>query len=217
MWDPDTRWIGNEAGVAHSPNYLTVDELDFSVMTDNKDTLSHKRFLPAECDCRMRLENWFYSDKDEHTVKSVDELMGLYYYSVGRGANLLINIGPDRNGKLPEKDKNTLLNFSKRIEELKTDFLPCEKVCEPKKVTLSMEQRLVNHVIIQEKITSEEIENFEVKVYPYSYGEPITVYRGTTIGHKAICSFPTIRTTKVEITFDKDKEVCASLKYIPLF
>ena len=36
----------------------------------------------------------------------------------------------------------------------------------------------------------EEIENFEIKVYPYSYGAPVTVFRGTTIGHKAVCPFP---------------------------
>lgn len=196
---------------------LTVNELDFSVLTEDKDTLEQTKFLPTECDCRMRLENWFYSDSDADTVKSVDELMGLYYYSVGRSANLLINIGPDRRGKLPEEDKVALLAFGNKLKQLNHDFLSCEKEYSENKITLTMKQSLVNHVILSEEITGEEIENFEIKVYPYSYGAPVTVFRGTTIGHKAVCPFPTIRTEKIEITFDKTKDVSVSLKYLPLY
>lgn len=217
MWDPDTRWVGNESGVAHSPNYLMVNELDFSVLTEDKDTLEHAKFLPVECDCRMRLKNWFYSDSDTDTVKSVDELMGLYYYSVGRGANLLINVGPDRKGKIPKEDKTALLAFGDTLRKLNSSFLPCNKEYTEEKITLTMKHSLVNHVILSEEITGEEIENFEIKVYPYSYGAPITVFRGTTVGHKAICPFPTIRTEKVEIVFDKKKNVSASLNYLPLY
>ena len=215
MWDPDTRWVGNESGIAHSPNFLTVNELDFSVSASDKDTLEHAKFLPAECDCRMRQENWFYSEGDAATVKSVDELMGLYYYSVGRGANLLLNIGPDRSGKLPPEDKMALLAFGDRIRKLNSGFLVCEQECADKKITITMEQSLVNHVILSEEITGEEIENFEIRVYPYPYGAPVTVFRGTTLGHKAICPFPTIRTEKVEILLDKKKHVSAFLNYLP--
>ena len=78
MWDPDTRWVGNESGVAPSPSRLSVSELEFSVLTEEKAALNEAHFLPVECDCMMRLDNWFYSDSDEDTVKSPDELMGLY-------------------------------------------------------------------------------------------------------------------------------------------
>lgn len=217
MWDPDTRWVGNEAGIAHSPNYLTVDELDFSVLAPQRNSLARARFLPAECDCRMRLENWFYSDRDEATVKSVDELMGLYYYSVGRGANLLLNIGPDRRGKLPEADKAALLAFGKQIQALKEDFIPCKTEAAGNLLTLTLELGLVNHVILSEEISCDEIGHFEICAYPHPYGSPVTVFRGTTVGHKAICPFPAIRTAKLEILFDKSKQVHAALKYLPRF
>ena len=81
-----------------------------------------------------------------------------------------------------------------------------------------MEPQLVNHVVLNEVIDSYcEIESFEIKAYPYCYGVPITVFRGTTIGHKAICPFPTIYTNHIEITFDKEKTVTAQLKYAPMF
>ena len=218
MWDPDTKWVGNESGVAHSPNKLTVSALDFSINKDIQDLLDEPKFLPSECDCRMRLTNLFYKDCDVHTVKSVDELMGLYYYSVGRGANLLLNIGPDRNGRLPQPDKQNLLAFGDAIRKVKNSSLSCQVQSEAQKLTLEIEPQLVNHVELSEEIDPNcEIEYFEIKAYPFTYGIPITVYRGTTIGHKAICAFPTIRTKKLEITFDKPKAVRAQLIYVPFF
>ncbi|MBQ6935809.1 MAG: alpha-L-fucosidase [Clostridia bacterium] len=214
MWDPDTRWIGNEAGVAPTPNKLNVASLNFSINTEEKDLLDKRKFLPAECDCRMRLENWFFSENDEDTVKSLDELMGLYYYSVGRGANLLINIGPDRRGRLPQKDKNALLEFGAKIRENFSDYISCKTTNEHKKLTLETESQLVNHAVLSEEFTDEEIEYFEIKAYPIPYGTPITVYKGSTIGHKAICQFPAIKTNKIEICFDKNKKVSADIKFI---
>lgn len=81
-----------------------------------------------------------------------------------------------------------------------------------------LETQPVNYVLLREEITDEnEIGAFEIKAYPYPYGSPITVYRGTTVGHKAICSFPTIRTNRIEIVFDRDKTVAAQLKYLPRY
>lgn len=198
MWDPDTRWVGNESGIANSPNFYTVSELDFSVMTDNKDSLGKKVFLPAECDCRMRYENWFYSEKDEDTVKSVDELMGLYYYSVGRGANLLINIGPDRRGLLPDKDAKRLIEFG---NEVKRRFENPINYVANEKYTYELEKPTpINHVVIEEDLNDgEHIEKFEILLYTTHQEKPIKVFEGDTAGHKRICVFPTFITQKAKI------------------
>jgi len=213
MWDPDTRWIGNEVGIADNPNKSFVNALDFSINTTDKDLLEEEKFLPGECDCRMRFGNWFFSEHDAHTVKSLDELMGIYYYSVGRGANLLINIGPDRRGKLPVEDKTALLEFGAKIRENFSDFPACNIIRDDKKITITTNTKLINHVILSEEITDEEIESFEIRVHPID-GKAVNVYRGTTIGHKAICQFPTIMTNKIVVTFDKNKNVSANIKFI---
>jgi len=122
-WDPDVRWVGNEAGYAHMPNGNIINNVDFSVKTDVKQVLGENRFMPAECDMRMRRRNWFYSGSDEDTVKSLEELMGIYYYTVGRGANLLINIGPDSNGLLPQKDSSRLIEMGNEIKKRFSDTL----------------------------------------------------------------------------------------------
>ena len=217
MWDPDTRWVGNEAGVAHSPNPLVVRAVDVSVQTDAKDDLGALRFLPAECDCRMRETSWFYSDADSDTVKSLDELMGLYYYSVGRGANLLLNVSPDRRGLLPEKDKAALLRFGEAVKAQFAAPIPCKAKRSGKTLTLRFETQLINHAVLAETITENMIEAFEIKAYPHPYGDPITVFRGTTVGHKAICPFPAIRTGRLEIRFDKGNAVSAAVFYRPAF
>ncbi len=202
MWDPDTRWIGNESGVAGSPNNLMVG------------ALGAQKFLPAECDCRMREENWFFSETDTHTVKTLDELMGLYYLSVGRGANLLLNVGPNRRGRLPEADKTMLLEFGKTIREQFSHPIACKGAQEAETVSLTMTPQPVNHVVLSEAITEDEIGSFEVFAFPHPYGDPVAVYRGTTIGHKAICAFPTIKTGRLDIRLDREKTVTAEAHYI---
>ena len=202
LWDPDTRWIGNECGVADRFNPLIVD---FE---------GEPRFLPAECDCRMRQANWFFSDADVHTVKSPDELMGLYYYSVGRGSNLLINIGPDRRGKLPEADKQALLRFGAEIRKRFANPIPCRTTAGEKQLTAEIEPQLVDHVVLTEEVADDWITSFTVRAYPCFSDRPVTVYTGDTIGHKAICPFPAIRTNRIEIRFDKNKSVNAFLYFV---
>lgn len=213
MWDPDTRWVGNEDGVAPSPNFNYVEDLSFSVQTDRRDTLSTRSYLPAECDCKMRQENWFYSDFDEDTVKSVDELMGLYYYSVGRGANLLLNIGPDRRGRLPEKDKARLLAFGKEVRRRFQNPLP---------VTVSQEGNClicdfdgitaVNHIVLAENLLAgKELDGFEIIAYEYAQ-PPVVLYHGRTVGHKSICRFETMLVKKLVIRFQEENPQITSVK-----
>ncbi len=206
MWDPDTRWVGNESGMVTMPNHNNVDLLDFSVQTTEKDKLKEKRFLPGECDCRIRLANWFYSDDDLHTLKSVDELMGIYYYSVGKGANLLLNIGPDRRGLLPDEDTARVKEFGKKIKALYASQIDAKKEKNNNVYTLSFENRtLVNHVILEEIMDTGEqhIEKFSINIYP-NYGDPIRVYESTTVGHKHICTFPDFYTNKIDIIIEEE-------------
>jgi alpha-L-fucosidase len=204
MGDPDIRWVGNEAGVAPANLFNTVTHVPFSVRTGEEAEAGggEPRWLPAECPCRMRERNWFFSDRDEHTLKSLDELMGIYYYSVGRGCNLLLNIGPDRRGLFPDKDSRRLLEFgetvAKRFERpaltLK-DFKPEKN----RAVFETDESVLVDHAVIQEDLAKgERIRRFRIAVTPFPYGrEEVTVYEGYSVGHKAICRFPLVRAKRI--------------------
>ena len=73
-------------------------------------------WIPAECDVSIR-PGWFYHSSDDDKVKSVAQLMEIYYSSIGRNANLLLNIGVDRRGLVNEHDIARLVEFKQAREE----------------------------------------------------------------------------------------------------
>jgi alpha-L-fucosidase len=210
MWDPDTRWIGNEDGYAPMNNPSVRADLDFSVLTAEKEKLCQARFLPAECDCMLR-DTWFDCADNEDSIKTAEELMGMYEMSVGRGANFLLNIGPNRHGLLNEKDRLRVLEFGALLKKRYGSPLKAfgDAVQESEtKWTLSLRpgeaKPLVNRAVIREDVSAgERVRAFRVYAQVPGYsGESFCVYQGETIGHKAVCLFPAIRTGRltVEIT-----------------
>ncbi|NLC67908.1 MAG: alpha-L-fucosidase [Clostridiaceae bacterium] len=206
MWDPDTRWVGNEDGYAGMPNFNTVVDPDYSMPAGKEEQLWHAKFLPAECDFKMR-STWFDCEDNEDTIKSVEELVGIYEMSVGRGANFLINIGPDRRGLLPEADSARLLEFGAEIrrrygEPVRgfSSIMPEQGAKDSFSITCP-EPQLVNRVILEENLAEgESVTSFKIYAQLPTYkNKRVCVYMGCTIGHKAICVFPTIRTGKLTV------------------
>ena len=207
MWDPDVRWVGNEAGVASFDNSNVVSDTDFSIMIAEKSKLGKETFLPAECDFMMRDRNWFYSDSDEHTVKSVEELVGLYYHSVGHGANFLVNIGPDRRGLLPDKDANRLIEFGSEIKRRFGNPIESQFEQTDKGGVAKIKESLINHVVVGEDLSEgESVREFNIYIKSHMIGKYTCVYTGKTIGHKHIAMFPAIRATEVFIEITKSDD-----------
>jgi len=107
---PDVRWVGNESGVAR--------EGESSVKTRDGKKIWH----PAECDVSIR-PGWFYHKDQDAKVKSLDQLLDIYFKSVGRNSNLLLNVPPDRRGLFAEPDVKRLHEFKQALDEMHaTDF-----------------------------------------------------------------------------------------------
>lgn len=205
MGDPDFRWIGNEDGIAPIPCWNTADSADFSIYTEEKERFGKQMWLPAECDVQMRANSrsWFYSDEDEHLVKSVDELMGLYYLSVGRGANLLLNIGPNREGLLPAKDAAHLTRFGEEIRRRLGRPIASLADCRQEGLAWkydAKESHLIDHIVISEDLTNgEHVQAFSVSIVSAKSHRPVTVYEGRNIGHKAIIRIPAVKAAGVVV------------------
>jgi alpha-L-fucosidase len=204
MGDPDFRWVGNEAGVANLPLWNTAKGVRRSVNTEGEEKVGEQPlWLPAECDCMMRWRNWFYEEGDTHTVKPVEELIGLYYLSVGRGANLLINIGPDRRGLLPDPDREALLAFGAEVRRrfgIPLADLGQGTLTERGWEYASEEPFYLDHVVIQEDLSQgEAVRRFAVHIETGTSGRLICVYEGRNIGHKAICRLPLLVCCKVVV------------------
>lgn len=202
MGDPDFRWAGNESGVVDLPHWNTVLATRLTRRPGADEPAGEQPlWLPAECDCMMRWANWFYEEADVETVKPLEELMGLYYLSVGRGANLLINIGPDRRGLLPEEDRRRLLEFG---EEVRRRFgSPFARLADGQMTPSGWEYEApepfyLDHVTIQEDLTAgESIRRFALRFQSTHGGTPITLHEGRNVGHKAIVRVPLVAARRV--------------------
>ncbi len=195
MGDPDTCWCGNEDGYCVTPNF------------NFREYEGETRFLPYECDCRIR-RSWFYFDADKGTQKSLNQLMGMYLNSVGKGANMLLNIAPDRRGLLPEEDIEAVIAFG---DEIKRRFgSPLAAVANPtlqnNKITVSFDRgQEVNAVVLTENPAS-ETPITGVKVYAGVYyvndRVPVQMATAQTVGHKAIITFPAIITQEITVEIE---------------
>jgi alpha-L-fucosidase len=119
---PDIRWVGNENGIAGDPNWNYLDTAGFKRGSGSPplDTLNHgnyngKLWIPAECDVSIR-PGWFWHEEENAKVKTPSELFSIYLQSVGRGANLLLNVPPNNKGLISAEDEAALLGF-KRIRD----------------------------------------------------------------------------------------------------
>ena len=112
---PGCRWVGNEEGRTGDPCWSTLNT-EGATPSDNKPQPSeletgHKggtSWVPAEVDVSIR-PGWFWH-ADEHP-KTVDELMEIYYNSVGRNGLLLLNVPPDTLGRIYTEDSAVLVAF----------------------------------------------------------------------------------------------------------
>ncbi len=127
------RWIGNERGYAGDPLWQKVKpdqlgteaELDYLQHGDPSGTL----FSIGEADVSLR-PGWFYHEDQD--PKSLEELVEIYFHSVGRGTPLLLNIPPNQDGLFDEKDIRRLYEFAAYRDELyKEDLALGAKVYGP--------------------------------------------------------------------------------------
>lgn len=124
---PDVRWVGNERGIAGDPCWATYtptpregESLAAPGTTRDQEGVNGHRdgrfWMPAEADVSIR-PGWFYHRSQDQAVKSPTELVDLYYRSVGRGASFLLNLPPDRRGRLHEADVASLRGFRRILDQ----------------------------------------------------------------------------------------------------
>ncbi len=89
----DIRWVGNEDGYVRGEHWNVIDRHGLL------------RWRPAEADTPMR-RHWFYHDND--APKKLEHLVQIYEETVGRGAQLMLGISPDRHGRLVQADVSRL-------------------------------------------------------------------------------------------------------------
>lgn len=210
---PDARWSGNEKGIAGETNWNYLDTAGFTrgsgappTDTLNRGNVNGKNWIPAECDVSIR-PGWFYHKEEDDKVKTPEQLFELYVKSVGRGANLLLNVPPDRKGLISEKDSAALIGFRK-LRELsfaKNLILNFRKENNKAIYVELVKKRLINSIVLKEDINKgQAIKKFQIKLYDKNI--LVKTINGTTIGRKRILTFPSENCTSFLIEIEEAKQ-----------
>ena len=116
---PTLRWIGNEQGRAGTTLW-SMYHPDYESLNNTK-TLARgfadgEAWLPAEVDVSIR-PGWFYHENEDTKVRTPEQLMELYYQSVGRNANLLLNFPVNKEGKIPSVDSANAVRWYQSLQQ----------------------------------------------------------------------------------------------------
>ena len=118
---PGCRWVGNEEGCAGETCWSRLSTQGFEPgKSPTLDVLNHgqpygDRWLPAETDVSIR-PGWFYHADEQ--PKSLQQLLSIYYTSVGRNSLLLLNVPPDTRGLIPAADSLRLVQFRAALDSI---------------------------------------------------------------------------------------------------
>ncbi len=266
---PDVRWCGNEAGDTRPSEWSVVPkrtsetEKIASQSQQSDDDLFRQRkitagdqdlgsravlenepdliWYPAEVDTSIR-PGWFYHPEEDDKVRSLNELLHIYYNSVGGNACLLLNIPPAPNGLFHPNDVrrlqelgNTLRDtFAVNLLEGASLTASCQEEAHgvndvrqkgydrfykapdgirQAEITIQFpEPTEVSHVVLQENICLSQ----RIESFELRDEADRLLYRGTTVGYKRIAAFPKtkLQTLRVLIT---DSRLCPTLSFMGVY
>jgi len=243
---PDARWIGNEAGVTRESEWSVIPVVGFDDLPDEKnpggiahldaqaqDLGSMERiaavakqggrliWYPGQVDVSIR-PGWFYHAAEDDKVKSLDHLLDIYFTSVGGNAQLLLNIPPDKRGRIHEIDARRLKELGDRLRETfvgtldfaslnwaqmdtrdmdpvpARDDLVAEGIRELTGTYVLTRPGRFNVVLIKEEIgRGQRIEAFAIDIWDGVDWREIA--KGTTVGYKKLLRFPAVEASKVRL------------------
>jgi alpha-L-fucosidase len=130
---PDVRWVGDENGYASDSCWATYTPEPRKGFTKaapgtvksklgKTGTKNGKYWMPAEADVSIR-PGWFYHASQDDSVKSLRKLVNIYFHSAGVGASLLLNVPPNRAGRISKIDSTRLMMFNRYLQQAFDDNL----------------------------------------------------------------------------------------------
>ncbi|MGH2272471.1 alpha-L-fucosidase [Anaerohalosphaeraceae bacterium U12dextr] len=126
---PDGRWVGNEGGVGRTTEWSVIplpmspDQFYWPDMQagdlGSRTKLtpgSHLWWYPTETNVTLLDRGaWFWAP--DKKPRSVSQLVDIYYTSIGRNGNLILNLSPDDRGLIPDDQLNALSRMAEVIRD----------------------------------------------------------------------------------------------------
>jgi alpha-L-fucosidase len=198
------RWVGNESGIAPYPNWYTLKKADLAtgISTALHSDPTGDAYAPVEIDLPLLANNghkWFWAPGTDKFILTQEQLIDVYYRTVGRGAVMLLNSTPDTTGLIPESHLKAYKGLG---DEIQRRFGSPIKTISGKGSELIMDfgkSLLVNHAVIQEDLA------FGQRIRKYSIeglenGKWVLMSEGSSVGQKRIDPFEGKTITKMRLT-----------------
>lgn len=220
----DVRWVGNERGLGRETEWSATvltpgiyarsaeNNSRLDINSQAKDLGSREMlknatelfWYPSEVDVSIR-PGWFWHESENDKVKSLKHLTDIYFQSVGYNSVLLLNIPPDRCGRIHDADVARLEEFAAYRQRIFAD----NRVKDGQEIWNvasggQQEYELkasskINVVLLQEDIArGQRVENFSVEARVE--GQWQLLGEGTTVGYKRMLRFPTVEAEALRIT-----------------
>ena len=225
----DLRWVGTEAGNVGETNWSTMPSKgDTPYQMLHYGVEDGDVWCPGETNTSIR-PGWFYHEAENEHVKSLSKLMDTYYKSVGRNSTLLLNFPIAPNGRIHPNDSLRGIAFKQMIDEVFAENLiehgtlniehgAAHDKAVANNVQCSMfivqwnKPTAFNRFLAEEDIANgQRVKKFTLEALVDGKWLPLKdalVENGdglTTIGHRRIICFPTVKATKLRFTITESK------------
>lgn len=185
------RWVGNEDGLASDPCEYAVHSSRLNNYDDDQVEYGQAQYLPPECDVSLR-RGWFWQPDEK--PKSLAHLLAIHDRSIGLGANLLLNIPPDRRGRIDVADRDRVREFREalnaRFGTPVTGILATSVAEDSMRVVLPAGTRF-DHLELQEDLSSGQ----RVTAHRVFAADGTILAEGRTIGVRRIHRLDTVSTS----------------------
>ena len=218
----EARWGGSESGTVNYPCWATFpypstgagESAQKDIAKDNFRLLKTgdpdgEYWMPAMADAPLRGYNgrheWFWEPGDETYIFPLENLMEMYYKSVGRNSTLIIGVTPDAEGLLPKPDVERLKSWGDEIKRRFSTSL-AETSGSGKEQTIKFRKKtVVNHIILMEDINrGERVRKFTVEGKTNRGWQ--VILDGTCIGHKYIGRFDDIVVSAIRLKISESMD-----------
>ena len=252
---PDVRWVGTETGYGRETEWSVVpannlDQLTVSANSQHdvifkpkgdmtgddlgsRDKIKNAKALiwyPAEADVSIR-PGWFFHAGENDKVKSPEKLMDIYYNSAGKNCVFLLNIPPDKEGRINENDIQALQGWKKlrdstfKVNLLKDASPECANGINLTSIsdddyntwfttrnkdssaviTFNLKgTKTFTMLLLQEHISlGQRVEKFELDYFNGNDWKKAT--EGTTIGYKRLLRFPAVTADKIRLKISSSR------------
>ena len=206
----DLRWVGTEAGYIGETNWSTMpSEGKAGYAMLHYGVEDGDIWCPGETNTSIR-PGWFYHEAENAHVKSLSKLMDTYYKSVGRNSTLLLNFPVAPNGRIHPTDSLRGIAFKSMIDEVFKENLVDKAHVSRKGLTTTISFRRpteFNRFVAEEDIAlGQRVKKFTLEALVDGEWKPLADELAedgdglTTIGHRRIICFPTVKATKLRFT-----------------